>query len=106
MVGRSRDVPAPAILILTSAASEHFAGNRYYSVLFNQFAKSYGGDQGARSEHSDQEILRLFVVSPDPVLFASEIAESLVMTRQGVYKRIRQGTRGVVGARRQDLLPL
>lgn len=44
--------------------------------------------RGPDPEHSDTEILQVFVESPDPVLFATEVAESLDMTRQGVYNRL------------------
>ena len=44
--------------------------------------------RGPDPDHSDAEILQVFVESPDPVLFATEVAESLDMTRQGVYNRL------------------
>ncbi|MFC7177856.1 helix-turn-helix domain-containing protein [Halosegnis marinus] len=44
--------------------------------------------RGPAPKHSDEEILRLFRETADPVLFASEIAESLDTTRQTVYSRM------------------
>jgi DNA-binding MarR family transcriptional regulator len=44
--------------------------------------------RGPDPDHSDEEILFIFAVSPDPCLFAIELTETLDMTRQGVYKRL------------------
>ena len=44
--------------------------------------------RGPDPKHSDEEILKLFRDTADPVLFASEIAESLDTTRQTVYNRM------------------
>jgi predicted transcriptional regulator len=44
--------------------------------------------RGPDPDDSDADILRIFAESPDPVLFASELADSLDMTRQGVYSRM------------------
>jgi len=43
-----------------------------------------------RPTSTDDELLRLFDESDDPVLTAAEIAEELEMTRQGVNYRLRQ----------------
>jgi predicted transcriptional regulator len=44
--------------------------------------------RGPDPDHSDAEVLRVFVESPDPALFAVELADKLDMTTQGVYKRL------------------
>ena len=44
--------------------------------------------RGPDPKHSDEEILKLFRDTADPVLFASEVAESLSTTRQTVYNRM------------------
>lgn len=43
--------------------------------------------RGPDPKHSDGEILAVFQASPDPVLFAQEIADALDTTRQTVYSR-------------------
>jgi len=48
----------------------------------------HGMTRGPDPDHSDAEVLRVFVESPDPVLFAVELADELDMTTQGVYKRL------------------
>lgn len=45
------------------------------------------GEPGRKPTVSDVEILREFVVSPDPVLHPTELTDSLDMSRQGIYKR-------------------
>ncbi|WP_161945924.1 helix-turn-helix domain-containing protein [Halalkaliarchaeum desulfuricum] len=44
--------------------------------------------RGRKPEVSDREILREFVVSPDPAFVASELGEKLNMSRQGVLNRL------------------
>jgi predicted transcriptional regulator len=44
--------------------------------------------RGPAPKHSDEEILRIFAQSPDPVLFVTELAEQLDMTEEGTRKRI------------------
>jgi len=39
---------------------------------------------------SDEEILKLVALSPDPIVTAGEIAEKVDMTQQAVNKRLRQ----------------
>jgi len=43
-----------------------------------------------RPANADDEVLRIFERSDDPVLTAAEIAEELGMTRQGVNYRLKQ----------------
>jgi predicted transcriptional regulator len=43
---------------------------------------------GRKKETSDTEILRKFALSPHPVMVASELAEDLDMSRQGVFSRL------------------
>jgi predicted transcriptional regulator len=43
--------------------------------------------RGPDPKHSDTDILAVFRESPDPVLFAQEIADALDTTRQTVYSR-------------------
>lgn len=38
---------------------------------------------------SDEEILKLVVLSPDPIVTAGEIADKVDMTQQAVNKRLR-----------------
>jgi DNA-binding Lrp family transcriptional regulator len=44
--------------------------------------------RGPDPADTDAEILRIFAESPDPVLFAVELADELDMTPQGVYGRM------------------
>lgn len=44
--------------------------------------------RGPDPKDSDEEILQLFVDNPDPVYFASELAEELDMSEEGVRQRI------------------
>jgi predicted ArsR family transcriptional regulator len=47
-------------------------------------------DQGGRKPVvSDEQILSLFLDSPDPVMSAPELAEELPISKTGVYKRLR-----------------
>jgi len=46
--------------------------------------------ENSRSEVDDEDILRIFALSPDPVLSAPEIAEELPITNQAVNKRLRR----------------
>lgn len=51
--------------------------NEYYTVV-----------AGRKNQIADKEILMRFVVSPEPVLVASEVAEEIDMTRQGTAARL------------------
>jgi DNA-binding MarR family transcriptional regulator len=46
------------------------------------------GDPGRKPTVSDTEILRIFVVNPDPVFLASELTDELDMSRQGIHNRL------------------
>jgi len=43
---------------------------------------------GPNPSDDDVDVLRYFVESPDPVLFASELAEPMDMTTEGVRHRL------------------
>ncbi|WP_276258103.1 hypothetical protein [Haloglomus litoreum] len=43
---------------------------------------------GRPPEHSDKEILQLFIEAGEPVLFTVEVAESLDKTQQSAYSRL------------------
>lgn len=45
---------------------------------------------GREKTVSDVEILRLFVVTPEPAFMASEFIDDLDMTRQGILQRLDQ----------------
>jgi predicted transcriptional regulator len=45
---------------------------------------------GRSKEVSDREILMKFVVTSDPVLVASELADRVGMSRQGVFSRLEE----------------
>jgi len=47
-------------------------------------------DPGRNKEVSDEEIARAIALHPDPVVTASEVAESVDMSKQGVNKRLRE----------------
>jgi predicted transcriptional regulator len=54
---------------------------------------------GRKRKVADSDILRVFALSPDPVLVASEVAEEVDMTRQGVFNRLQElEERGFVGS--------
>jgi predicted transcriptional regulator len=44
---------------------------------------------GRKPTVSDNEILRQFMLSPDPFLHPTELTEPLDMSRQGVFKRLK-----------------
>jgi len=46
------------------------------------------GEPGRKPTVSDTEILRFFVINPDPVFLASELTEFLDLSRQGVHNRL------------------
>lgn len=50
--------------------------------------KQYGVTRGPEPEESDREILKQFVETPDPVLFASEIADLFDKTDEWARKRL------------------
>jgi len=45
---------------------------------------------GRPPETTDRQYLRLFRESDDPVLFTSEVAESVGVTQQGAYNRLKE----------------
>ncbi|RLM83846.1 ArsR family transcriptional regulator [Halobellus sp. Atlit-38R] len=45
---------------------------------------------GRKRQVNDSDILRVFALSPDPVLVASEVAEEIDMTRQGAFNRLQK----------------
>ncbi|WP_367398194.1 winged helix-turn-helix transcriptional regulator [Haloarcula limicola] len=47
-------------------------------------------DPGRKPTISDVEILKEFALCSDPFMHATELAESLDMSRQGVHKRLEQ----------------
>lgn len=58
-----------------------------YSLAFEDESMT---DPGRKPTVSDIEILRIFVLTPDPVFLASELTEDLDMSRQGVLRRLDQ----------------
>ncbi|MBX0296968.1 winged helix-turn-helix domain-containing protein [Haloarcula nitratireducens] len=47
------------------------------------------GERGRKKTVSDVEILRQFALDPTPFMHPTELAETLEMSRQGVYKRLK-----------------
>jgi DNA-binding MarR family transcriptional regulator len=47
------------------------------------------GSPGRKPEVEDDEILEAIALHPDPVVTASEVAESIDMSQQGINKRLR-----------------
>jgi len=47
-------------------------------------------EPGRKKEVSDEEILRAIALHPDPIVTASEVAEMVDLTKQGVNKRLRE----------------
>jgi predicted transcriptional regulator len=45
---------------------------------------------GRKPTVSDEEILRQFMLSPEPFLHPTELTEPLDMSRQGVFKRLQK----------------
>jgi len=43
---------------------------------------------GRKRQTTDEEILRAIALSPHPVVVASELGDSLDMTRQGIHSRL------------------
>ncbi|WP_240936914.1 winged helix-turn-helix domain-containing protein [Halomicrobium mukohataei] len=47
------------------------------------------GERGRKKTVSDVEILRQFALEPAPFMHPTELTETLDMSRQGVYKRLK-----------------